>query len=90
MMQPTIAAIATPYGKGAISIIRISGSEAITLSSNLFKNNHLENLKPNQMVHTQIIENNKIIDDVMVTTYKSPNHILAKIWLKFFVMVGFK
>jgi tRNA modification GTPase len=37
MIQSTIAAIATPYGKGAISIIRISGSEAITLSSKLFK-----------------------------------------------------
>lgn len=30
MMSSTIAAIATPYGKGAISIIRISGNDAIT------------------------------------------------------------
>ena len=88
MIQSTIAAIATPYGKGAISIIRISGSEAITLSSNLFKNNHLENLKPNQMMHTQIIENNKIIDDVMVTTYKSPKSYTGEDMVEIFCHGG--
>lgn len=72
MIQSTIAAIATPFGKGAISIIRISGNDAIPLSSKIFKNNMLLNLKPNQMTHTQVIENNVIIDDVMVTIYKAP------------------
>jgi tRNA modification GTPase len=36
-MTDTIAAISTPYGKGGIAVIRISGDEAIEIASKIFR-----------------------------------------------------
>ena len=36
-MEETIAAIATPLGVGAISIIRVSGKDAIPIVNKIFK-----------------------------------------------------
>ena len=33
----TIAAIATPPGEGAISIVRLSGDDAVTIADQVFK-----------------------------------------------------
>lgn len=88
MRLSTIAAIATPFGKGAISIIRISGNDAITLSSKIIKNNGLLNLKPNQMIYTQIIENKIVIDDVMVTIYKAPKSYTGEDMVEIFCHGG--
>ena len=46
----TIAAISTPLGEGAIGIVRISGSDAITISKRIFKGKDLANVAS----HTQI------------------------------------
>ena len=88
MMSSTIAAIATPYGKGAISIIRISGNDAITLSSNLFNKPNLTSLKPNQMIHTQLVENDMIVDDIMVTIYKAPKSYTGEDMVEIFCHGG--
>ena len=88
MMSSTIAAIATPYGKGAISIIRISGNDAITLSSNLFNKSNLTSLKPNQMIHTQLVENDMIVDDIMVTIYKAPKSYTGEDMVEIFCHGG--
>jgi tRNA modification GTPase len=40
------------------------------------------------MMHTQIIENNKIIDDVMVTTYKSPKSYTGEDMVEIFCHGG--
>ncbi|MBQ4120477.1 MAG: tRNA uridine-5-carboxymethylaminomethyl(34) synthesis GTPase MnmE, partial [Clostridia bacterium] len=37
MFTTTIAAIATPYGRGGISVIRISGDDAIAIADRIFK-----------------------------------------------------
>ena len=37
MNDETIIALATPSGMGAISVIRISGSKAISITEKLFK-----------------------------------------------------
>lgn len=51
-MTKTIACIATPIGVGAISIIRLSGSEALTIADRCFKNSKLPSLRqaePNKL-----------------------------------------
>ena len=88
MMSSTIAAIATPFGKGAISVIRITGNDAITLSSKVFKNNVLLKLQPNLMIHTQVIENTTVIDDVMVTIYKAPKSYTGEDMVEIFCHGG--
>lgn len=88
MIQSTIAAIATPFGKGAISIIRISGNDAIILTSKLFKKLNLLNVKPNTMIHTQVIDNQEIIDDVMVAIYKAPKSYTGENMVEIFCHGG--
>ena len=41
-MNDTIAAISTTMGVGAISIIRVSGNEAIKIVNKIFKGKNLE------------------------------------------------
>jgi tRNA U34 5-carboxymethylaminomethyl modifying GTPase MnmE/TrmE len=40
MDNPTIAAVATPIGRGGIGIIRISGEKALRIAATIFKRAH--------------------------------------------------
>ena len=44
-MNDTIAAISTTLGVGAISIIRVSGSDAIKIVNSIFKGKDLEKVE---------------------------------------------
>ncbi len=73
--EDNIAAIATPYGAGAISIIRVSGLLSIEAVDKIF--NGKKSLK-NVASHTIHYGNltNKIgetIDDVLVSVFRAPN-----------------
>lgn len=72
LMEDTIAAISTAQGIGAISIIRISGSDAITITQKIWKGPDLLNIESHTITYGYIIENNKIIDEVLITIMKSP------------------
>lgn len=74
----TICAIATAQG-GAIGIIRVSGTDAITITNKIFTpaNHRTQNLslcKP-YTVHFGYIKNNKdeVIDEVLVTLFHAPH-----------------
>lgn len=90
MMQKPIAAIATPYGKGAISIIRISGENVISIVGHLFPKTSLTKIKPNTMKHTQLIEKNQLIDDVMVVTYYAPKSYTGEDMIEIFTHGGIR
>ena len=71
-MNDTIAAISTTTGVGAISIIRISGNDAIKIVNKIFKEKDLEQV-PSHTIHYGHIEyNNKIQDEVLVTIMRAP------------------
>lgn len=76
MHNDTIVALATPSGSGAIAVIRLSGKEAIEIASSAFKSISGKRLKE-QSTHTihlgHIIDNNKTIDEVLVSVFKNPN-----------------
>ena len=71
-MNDTIAAISTTMGVGAISIIRISGKEAIQIVNKIFKGKDLTNVESHTINYGHIIDNNKIIDEVLVSIMKAP------------------
>ena len=71
-MEDTIAAIATALGIGAISIIRISGEEAISKVNQIFKGINLEKVKSHTIHYGHIIEDNVPIDEVLVTVMRKP------------------
>ena len=50
-METTIAAISTPLGRGAISIIRMSGKNSLKIACKLFQSKKLdyEKIEPNKL-----------------------------------------
>ncbi len=73
MTNESICAIATPYGVGAISIIRCSGDDSIELVNNIFKGKDLTKAKANTINYGYILDNGDIIDEVMVSVFKAPH-----------------
>lgn len=73
----TIIALATPSGVGAISVIRLSGENAIDIVDANFKSIKKDKTLVTQKTHTihlgHIIENSIIIDEVLVSVFKNPN-----------------
>ena len=71
----SIIALATPSGIGAISVIRISGKDAIEIVSKYFTAVNKKVLKK-QHSHTvhlgHIVNNDQIIDQVLVSIFKNP------------------
>ncbi|MEG1705148.1 MAG: tRNA uridine-5-carboxymethylaminomethyl(34) synthesis GTPase MnmE [Clostridia bacterium] len=67
----TIAAIGTALGASGISIIRISGDRSLNIISKIFTN--YSKLETNRIIYGKIIYNNKFIDNVLVSYFKSPN-----------------
>ena len=70
-MNDTITAISTTLGIGAISIIRVSGKEAIEKVNNITSIN-LKEKQTHTVNYGYIIENNNIIDEVLITIMKAP------------------
>ena len=73
----TIIALATPSGVGAISVIRLSGENAITIVESFFKSVKKDKKLSNQKTHTihlgHIINKGTILDEVLVSIFKNPN-----------------
>ena len=75
MFNDTITAISTALGEGAISIVRLSGSQAIEIVDKVFKEKNLHNVKSHTIHYGHIIdpEDNTLVDEVLVTVMRSPN-----------------
>ena len=71
-MNDTICAISTALGVGAISIIRVSGPEAISIVNKVFKGKDLNKVESNTINYGYIMDKNKIIDEVLVSIMKAP------------------
>ncbi len=75
--QDTIIALATPSGMGAIAIIRLSGDNAIHIVNQFFKSKIGNKNLLKQKTHTirlgHIVDNNRYIDEVLVSIFKNPN-----------------
>lgn len=71
-MEDTIAAISTALGIGAISIIRVSGTEAIPNVNKIFKGKDLSQVPTHTIHYGHIMDENKVIDEVLVSVMKGP------------------
>ena len=71
-MEDTIVAIATPLGTGAISIIKISGSEAIEIVSKVFKGKNLNKQNSHTIHYGFIMDEKEKIDEVLVSLFLAP------------------
>ena len=71
MMNDTIAAIATANATGAVSIIRISGEEAILIASKLI-NKDLSKKEGYTITFGTVQEENDVVDEVLVSIFRAP------------------
>lgn len=70
-MEDTIAAISTALGVGAISIIRVSGSDSISIIDKIFDKD-LTKAKTHTIHYGHIIDKNQIIDEVLISVMLAP------------------
>ena len=71
----TIVSISTAPGIGGIGIIRMSGKETFEILNKMFKpkrEQKIEEIKGYTMKYGEIIDNNQIIDEVLVSYFKAP------------------
>jgi tRNA modification GTPase len=72
----TIIALATSSGVGAIAVIRISGEKAIAITNSLFQSKFgkkdLTKVKTHTIHLGNIMDNNHVIDEVLVSVFKNP------------------
>ncbi len=76
MFDDTITAIATPPGRGAIGIVRVSGSKSIKIFNKIFSPQNEKPLKKrvsHSLVYGKIKDGDASIDEVMLGIMRAPN-----------------
>ncbi len=71
-LTDTIIALATAQGVGAIAVVRLSGTDAITLVNAVFPEKNLEAQASHTLHFGTIRDSDKIIDEVVVGIFKAP------------------
>ncbi len=72
-MEKTIAAISTPVGRGGISVIRISGCDAVSIADKVFRGAVRLSEVPSHTVHYgHIVFDGERVDEVMATVMLAP------------------
>lgn len=77
----TIASISTAPGIGGIGIIRMSGKKSFEILEKIFKpkkQEKIEDIKGYTIKYGHIVEEDKIIDEVLVSYFKAPKSYTAE------------
>ena len=86
-MNDTIAALATAYGTGSISIIRVSGSRALELGLKL---SHKDELSPRYAYFVKLFnDENVFIDEAIMIYFKAPFSFTGEDVVEFQIHGGF-
>jgi tRNA modification GTPase len=76
ILQETIVALASPSGAGAIAVIRLSGTGALSIAEQVFQSVSEKSLSK-QKTHTihlgHIVDEGKILDQVLLSIFKNPH-----------------
>lgn len=73
MMNDTIAAISTPFGEGALAVIRMSGPRAAEIADRVFRGKtRCAEMPPCVQHFGKIFANGEAIDDVLLTVFRAP------------------
>ena len=71
----TIVAISTPPGEGGVGIVRLSGADALSIASRLFRSSRSKSLDApgRQLFHGHIVsEAGEVIDEVLCVVMRAP------------------
>lgn len=70
-MESTIASISTPLGKGAISIVRMSGEKSLEIATTLF--NCKEKIEPRKLILGKFKLDEDVYEKCLMVYFKAPN-----------------
>ena len=70
-MEDTIVAISTALGVGAISIIRVSGNDALSIVNKIYDKD-ITKYDANTINYGHIVDNGTVIDEVLVSVFLAP------------------
>jgi len=71
-LQEPIVALATPPGKSAIAVIRLSGTGVISLVNHIFQGKDLTQ-QPSHTIHLgTLMDQGQVLDEVLVALFKAP------------------
>lgn len=71
-MNDTIVAISTSLGASAISIVRLSGSDAINIASQIYKGKDLSKVSSHTINYGHIYDGDRLVDEVLLSLMKAP------------------
>ncbi|MBQ2252942.1 MAG: tRNA uridine-5-carboxymethylaminomethyl(34) synthesis GTPase MnmE [Clostridia bacterium] len=72
MLLPPIAAVSTPFGKGAIALVRVSGEGCLELARRVFSAR--AEIRPRYAVYGDVVDptSGEVIDDGILTFFEGP------------------
>lgn len=74
MPEKTICALSTPYGRGGIAVIRVSGDKAVEITEKIFKASRpLSEAASHTVTFGKIHFGGVVIDEALVTVFRSPH-----------------
>lgn len=69
----TIAALATPFGAGAVAVVRVSGPEAVEVADRVFRGRcPVDRIPPGRVVHGRIERDGNVVDEVLLSVFRAP------------------
>lgn len=71
-MNENICAISTSLGVGAISIVRASGPDVVSIVNKIFKSKDLNKVKTHTINYGFIVDKKEVIDEVLVSVMLAP------------------
>lgn len=72
-MSDTIAAISTPFGEGAIALLRLSGPRAVAIADEVFRGRRRPGeMRPRVQQLGGIFEDGQKLDDVLLAIHRAP------------------
>src|SRR6478752_6698182 len=72
-MEDTIAAISTPFGEGAIALIRLSGPEAVGVAARVFRGKvDAASMQSHRQYFGAILDGEVKLDEVLLSLHRAP------------------
>ncbi|MDD4211973.1 MAG: tRNA uridine-5-carboxymethylaminomethyl(34) synthesis GTPase MnmE [Bacilli bacterium] len=71
-MNDTIAAISTALGGSALAMVRLSGTDAISVVQRIFKGRPLATLPTSTAAYGHVVSGTTTIDEVVITVFRAP------------------
>ena len=72
-INDTIVAQSTPFGESALAIVRLTGKKSIEIINKIFPNKDLNKVKSHTIHFGNLVYNDEVIDEVLVSVFKEPN-----------------